>query len=337
MAPVFGTPRGKFGDTRAEAPSPMSLQNAGNPVTVESLIRTLSARFEAAGLAYGHGTDSSVDEAAWLVFAALGLDHGDAPAIYTARVDAEAADRVAELARRRVDERIPVAYLTNEAWFCGLRFYVDGRVLVPRSPIAELIGRQFLPWQRPEAIRRILDLGTGSGCIAIAAALALPEAEVDAVDLSADALDVARINVDAYDLGDRLRLIRSDFFAGLTAGEHGPYDIVLSNPPYVDRDDMAALPEEYRHEPELGLASGADGLDSTIVILHHAAQFLSPKGVLIVEVGNSEAALERLLPAVPFTWLEFEQGGEGVFLLTREDLERHSEDIATVAGNRHVG
>jgi ribosomal protein L3 glutamine methyltransferase len=314
-------------------PDPSSLP----PVTVEALIRSLAQRFEAANLSFGHGTATALDDAAWLVFATLGLDHEDAPAAYSRVVSADEQQAIEARAIRRIEEQVPVGFLVNEAWFCGLRFFVDERVLIPRSPIAELIGQRFAPWLRPGAIRRVLDLGTGSGCIAIAIALALPEAAVDAVDVSAEALDVARINVGMHGVGDRVRLIRSDFFAALTAGVDGPYELIVSNPPYVDEDDMRALPSEYRHEPALGLASGADGLDSTIAILHHAADFLTGQGVLVVEVGNSQAALERALPGVPFVWLEFEHGGEGVFLLTRQDLEAHAEEIATLAEERHVG
>ena len=305
--------------------------------TVEGLIRTLAQRFEAARLTYGHGTATALDDAAWLVFACLGLDHDAAPAAYARRVSGDEHARIEALARRRIDDRIPVAYLVNEAWFCGLRFFVDERVLIPRSPIAELIGQGFAPWLRPGRIRRALDLGTGSGCIAIAIAVTLPAVVVDAVDISEDALDVARLNVDAHGLGDRLRLIHSDLFSALTPDSDGPYDLIVSNPPYVDVSDMRTLPAEYRHEPETGLASGADGLDSTIAILHHAEPFLTDQGVLIVEVGNSQAALEKALPNVPFVWLEFEHGGHGVFLLTRQDIEGHAQEIAALAEKRHVG
>jgi len=299
--------------------------------TVESLIRRFADDFERADLVYGHGTDNALDEAAWLIFETLGLDHDDAPAGYCRTVTAEEESRLRSLAARRIGERLPVAYLVGSAWFCGLRFEVDERVLIPRSPIGELIGRRFEPWLCPDAIRSVLDLGTGSGCIAIACALAMPDALVDAVDVSADALEVAGRNVDRHGVGDRLRLIRSDFFSALSPGEYSPYDLIVSNPPYVDAVDMATLPVEFRHEPGIGLASGTDGLDSTLTILHHAADFLADSGVLVVEVGNSEAALTATLPSVPFVWLDFEHGGEGVFLIGKRDLEEHAAVIAEVA------
>jgi ribosomal protein L3 glutamine methyltransferase len=287
-------------------------------VTVEQLIRNIAERFAAANLSYGHGTDRPTDEAAWLVFAYLGLSHGDAPAVYSIPVDPGQVAVIETLAERRINEHVPVAYLVNEAWFAGLPFYVDERVLIPRSPIAELIHERFEPWLRPESVASILDLGTGSGCIAIALAMAFPEATVDAVDISSGALEVAAINVDKHGVGDRVRLIESNFFNNL---EGRRYNLIVSNPPYVDRDDMEALPDEYRHEPELGLAAGDDGLDSVKVILHDASRFLSDDGILVCEVGNSQAALEKAYPDVAFVWLTFEHGGQGVFLLTSGELQ----------------
>ena len=291
--------------------------STGQCVSVERLVRDIAARFAEAKLSYGHGTDNATDEAAWLVFAALGLSHDDAPAVYTKNVTDEQLENVLALAERRICERKPLAYLVNQAWFAGLEFYVDDRVLVPRSPIAEMIQQQFSPWIVASEVRNAVDLGTGSGCIAIALACAFPEARVDAVDISAEALAVAAINIQRHNVGDRVTTIRSDFFDGLGDKK---YDLIVSNPPYVDLQDLRLMPDEFRHEPCLGLAAGEEGLDAVHEILLHASRFLTDNGILVCEVGNSRAALERAYPDIAFVWLDFEHGGAGVFLLTKQDL-----------------
>lgn len=286
--------------------------------TVEQLIKKIAQRFADAQLTFGHGTGNALDEAAWLVFAVLGLAHDDAVQSYQTRVSPAAEDEIDELAKRRIDERIPLAYLLKEAWFAGMRFYVDERVLVPRSPIAELIAARFSPWLDNHEVEAAVDLGTGSGCIAIALAAAFPAAVIDAVDISADALAVAEKNIGLHGLSDRVHAVESDFFAALTGKK---YDLIVSNPPYVDQQDMDARSREFRHEPEMGLAAGEDGLDAANVILRDAANFLNDGGILVCEVGNSAAALENHFPGVAFVWLAFEHGGSGVFVLGKQDLD----------------
>lgn len=292
--------------------------------TVEQAIQQVAAQLESAGVFFGHGSDNAIDEAAELVFFAAGLHHAQAPDCCGQPLTSAQEKALTELVSRRIRERLPAAYLTRRMWFAGHEFYVDERVLVPRSPIAELIETQFQPWVNPDSVRRALDIGTGSGCIAIACALAFPEARVDAADVSADALDVTRINIERHGLGSRVRPVKSDVFSGL-AGE--VYDLIVSNPPYVSHAEMDALPDEYLREPELGLRAGGDGLDVVRRILAGAERHLTPDGVLVVEVGDSEMALANAFPHVPFVWLEFERGGGGVFVLTAAELKQHSGEL----------
>lgn len=286
--------------------------------TPRDLIRWGASRFREAGLCYGHGTDNAIDEAAQLVLHALHLPY-DLPSTYLqARLLPTEVSAALELLRRRLEGRIPAPYLTGEAWFAGLPFHVDERVLIPRSPIAELIEQQFALWFEDEPPRRILDLCTGSGCIAVACAVHMPDARVDASDISDDALAVARRNVARHGVGDRVAVVKSDLFSAL-AGRR--YDLIVSNPPYVPEAEVAELPAEFGHEPALALAAGEHGLDVVVALLEQAGEHLEPHGVLVVEVGQAAAALAQRFPGLPLTWLDFERGGEGVFALYADELQ----------------
>lgn len=293
--------------------------------TVAQLIRLGAQRFTQARLWFGHGSDNAADEAAELVLFGAGLKHEDAPAIYGQVLSEAQRTRVLSLFDRRIAERVPAAYLTNRMWFAGHEFFVDARVLVPRSAIAELIDRRFEPWIDAQRIATVLDIGTGSGCIAIATALALPDARVDAADISTDALAVTAINIERHGLQDRVRGVPSDVFSGVSDRR---YDVIVSNPPYVGSEEMAGLPQEYHCEPVVGLFGGSTGLDIVRRILVEAADHLQPRGVLIVEVGNSADALEQTYPEAPFVWLEFERGDGGVFVLTAEQLTAYHDYFA---------
>ena len=305
-------------------PSPFTRKPPAAP-TVAQLIRFGAREFDVAGLAYGHGTVDARDDAAALVFHALGLDHADAGTAYTVKPGRPQVEQVLGLFAERLCRRVPVAYLMGRMWFAGLEFEVDPRVIVPRSPFAELIARGFAPWVDPARVLQVVDLGTGSGCIAIACALQFPQARVDAVDLSPAALEVAARNVQRHGAGARVRLHLGDAFEPL--GD-AVYDLIVSNPPYVSDAEMAALPREYLHEPDMALRAGSDGLDVVRRILRDVDTHLAPGGVLLVEVGDSEERLQQAYPGVPFLWLEFEHGGGGVFLLTKDDLRRHRHELS---------
>jgi len=286
--------------------------------TVRDCFRFAISRFNDAKLFFGHGSDNAYDEAAYLILHTLHLPLDQLEPFLDARLTQSELYEVLNIIENRVEQRIPAAYLTHQAWLGEHEFYVDERVIVPRSFIAELLREQLFPWlENPEQANTVLDLCTGSGCLAILAAHAFPRARVDAADLSPDALDVARRNVGDYGLEERIDLIESDLFAGL---EGKRYDLIISNPPYVDAPSVAALPPEYQHEPALALGSGSDGLDATRIILAHAAEHLNPDGLLVVEIGHNRDALEEAFPDLPFTWLEVSAGDEFVFLLHRNDL-----------------
>ncbi|MEH6470600.1 MAG: 50S ribosomal protein L3 N(5)-glutamine methyltransferase [Halopseudomonas sp.] len=288
--------------------------------TLRDFIRLGVSRFGRAGLFYGHGTDNAWDEAVQLVLHGAGLPWDVNPDAIDARLLNSEKQQVVELFERRIKERIPAAYLVGEAWFCGMPFNVDERVLVPRSPIAQLIQQGFAPWLDGVEVERVLDLCTGSGCIGIACAELFDNAQVDLLDISDDALSVCRSNVARHQKSGRADAIQSDLFAALQPNQQ--YQLIVSNPPYVDQADFDGMPCEFGHEPELGLVSGHDGLDITYQILAQAADYLSDDGLLVVEVGNSEAALRQQLPDAPLIWVELPQGGNGVFIITAYDLRQ---------------
>jgi ribosomal protein L3 glutamine methyltransferase len=286
--------------------------------TLRDWLRFAVSAFNEAQLSFGHGSASAYDEAVYLILHTLHLPLDTLEPFLDARLSAHEKNMLHSVLVQRVQSRLPAAYLTHEAWLGEFRFYVDERVIVPRSFISELLRQRLTPWiTEPESINYVLDLCTGSGCLAIIAAHAFPYAEIDAVDISPDALAVAQRNIADYFLTDRVHAMASDLFANLTGRQ---YDLIISNPPYVDAESVAALPQEYRHEPTLALGSGLDGLDATRLILEHAARYLTPNGMLIVEIGHNRDALEAAYPDLPFVWLEVAAGDQFVFLLHRNDL-----------------
>lgn len=296
----------------------LNLVGIDSLVTIKDYIRWGASRFNEAKLFFGHGTDNAFDEAAYLTLHTLHLPV-DAPSFYfDGHLTSIERDELLRAFKLRVDERMPAPYITHESWFAGIPFYVDERVLIPRSPIAELIEQGYAPWIEPAAVESVLDLCTGSGCIGIASALALPHAQVDCADISDDALAVAQQNVEELGVTEQVSAIKSDLFNDL---EGRMYDVIVTNPPYVDQPEMEALPDEFRHEPSMALESGEDGLDAIKIILAEASKHLHDGGILIAEVGASQPQLEAAFPELPFTWLEFERGGSGIFLLNKEQLE----------------
>ena len=307
----------------------MSIPAALRPLTtIGDFIRWGSSEFLRNELVFGHGFGSALDEARYLVLHALSLPY-DWPDDYLGcALTLEERERVIEILKLRVDSRQPAAYITRESWFCGLKFYVDERVLVPRSPLAELIGNHFEPWIDSSRVSRILDLCTGSGCIAIAASYQFPEARVAAADISAAALEVAAKNLELHDLENQVELYESDLFASIPAER---YDVIVCNPPYVDAAEMASLGEEFRREPELGLRAGDDGLAVVDRILCAAGEYLAEDGVLFLEVGNSQAAMQQKYEFLPLTWVELEYGGGGVCCIDARELKRQHDAITALA------
>lgn len=293
-------------------------------MTLRDLIHWGESAFIEAGLSFEQGMPDALDEAAYLGLSALDLPPDYNGPDFDVTLSPDKKNAVLENYRLRINLAKPASYITREAWFAGLNFYVDERVLIPRSPIAELIEQQFAPWVESNNVHNILDLCTGSGCIALACAHFFPEAKIVASDISQDALAVAKINRDRHQVAQQVQLVESDLFESVPAGQ---YDIIVSNPPYVSDEEMLALSDEIRAEPALGLAAGRDGLDIVIPLLKRAREFMSEHGILVVEVGYTQPALEACLPRVPFMWFDFEYGGDGVFMLTADQLEQYQKDF----------
>lgn len=296
--------------------------------TARELIEYGAELFERAGIGFYHGTDNALDESAALVLYALGIDYDQPDAVLDEVLPAEARERAAALLLERVTTRKPAAYLTGRTWFAGLPFSVDERVLIPRSPIAELVLDRFEPWIASRDVHNVLDLCTGSGCIGIACAHAFPDAHVTITDISEDALEVARVNVQLHDKPGQVTVCQANLFDGLTPVQ---YDIIVANPPYIPDEEYAGLDEEFSHEPAVGLVAGVDGLDLVRHILAQAAGWLQPHGILVVEVGYTHELLVEAYPMLPFTWLEFEHGGEGVFLLNCGQLQQYRDVLGAAA------
>ena len=296
----------------------MAQQLTESLFTIRDWLRYSVSRFEEAGIFFGHGTDNAYDESVWLVMSALHLPLDTLDNFLDARITKEEAKHLAHLIERRITERVPTAYLLREAWLKGFKFYVDERVIVPRSFIAELLEDGLQPWiEYPEMVESAADICTGSGCLGVLLAHTFPNAAVDVVDISPDALAVANINIKNYGLEDQITAVQSDMFSQLTGKT---YDLIISNPPYVDAPAMSTLPQEYRNEPQIALGSGTAGLDHTHILLKEAKKHLNDDGILIVEIGHNRDALLEAYPDLPFTWLEVESGNEFVFLLTKEQL-----------------
>lgn len=294
-------------------------------LTLRDWLRWTSCRFNQSQLFFGHGNADAFNEASQLILHSLGLPLDSLPELFMdARLTTAEKQTLIELIQQRIEARVPVAYLTKEAWFAGLAFHVDERVLIPRSPFAELIAEQFSPWlAEPDSVSRILDMCTGSGCIAIACAYAFPEAQVDAIDIDQNALDVAIVNQQRHQLEDRLELIHSDLWSKLDPSRR--YDLIVSNPPYVGAEEMAGLPAEYRHEPQHALQADNNGLALVEQIIRGAADYLQPDGLLFVEVGNSDEAVARQWPDIDFMWLELANGGHGIFMLDQQQCYQFAQ------------